>query len=804
MGTLAQDLRFALRSFGRRPGLFMTSVLILAVGIGATTTIFSVVDGVLLRPLPYPDADQLTYFDEGSHSAWDFDDWREHAGSFAALVASWDESVDLTGEGAPERLTVARVTDGFLGVFGASPLIGRTLAGDDFRQDASVAVLDHGLWLRRWGGDPSLVGRTVQIDGRGVVVVGVLTPGFRPPELMVGRRVDAWLPLDLMRDDLQDRSMHVLSVVGKRRPDVSLEAAQAEIDALRMAAAADQPRRYLREDGSLRPVPLLDLQEATVRGIGSTLLLLLGAVGLMLLIACSNVANLLLARGIARGRELSLRAALGAGRGRIAAQLLTESVALALAGGLLGIGLAFAGVEAFTRMEASAVPRLVEVSVDLRVLAFTVGVSLVTGLLFGVLPALQAVRTEVSETLKEGQTSMSESRRGRRIRGGLVIVELGLALVLLAGAGVLFRSFVGILAVDPGFDTEGLLTVPILLGSTYEEEERVQFVTALEERLRSHPEVEGVAVGWTLPFVSTGRSRCCWRSSVWADDAPEDAEALGPIITPVTEGYFDVLRAPVVRGRSFTAADGSANETVAIINRRMAIQLFGTDDVVGRKLRLVRGQLWTIVGVSEGVHHWGLDQELEAEVYVPYGRTGGGLPFAHVAVRARGETSSLVPAIRDVVWSLDPDLPLPDFVSMEERVSASVATPRFLLILLGTFAVVAGLLSSAGIYSSVLYTVGQRKREMGIRLALGAEGSDVRGLVLRHGLRLVAGGLALGIAGALAASRLLESFVWGIEPTDAPTFAAVAVLLASVAVAASWVPAWKASRTDPLETLRGD
>lgn len=802
MSAFAKDVRYAIRALIKRPGFALTAVLILAAGIGATTTIFSVVDTVVLRQLPYPDAGKLVHFDEGSHNYPNFRTWRE-MGSFESVSAARDYEVDLTGEGPPQRIPAAAVSQAFFGMFGAAPYLGRLFTADDYPGDRSVSVLGHGFW-ERMGSDPSILGQTLRIDGEPTTVVGVLSPTFVPPMLETGSRVDVWFALDDGGEMAESYGYHVLGVAARLHQDVSVEAAQAEVDAERAALAEEMPNRYIRRDGTLVTTPLVEMREATVSEVSTMLYLLLGAVGMMLLIACANVANLFLARGTARTKEIALRGALGASRARLAVQILTESLLLAIVGGGLGVVSAFGGVELFAQFTPGGIPRLEGLAVDTRILLFSLGISAATGVIFGMLPALQAMRADVNDALKDASSALTISPRGRRVRSGLVVSEIALAVVLLAGAGLLFRSFVAMAQVDPGFDTDQLVVLPLSLEAEYEPSEREQFARELLAGIEALPGTESAAVGWAVPFSRTGRNRCCWRTDVTGDPAlVDEADPFLSIIHPVTSAYFETLRAPVVMGRTFEPADDRADSDAAILNRAAAEDLFGSADPVGRTIEM-RGDVLTVVGVVEGVHHWGLSQDVEVGVYVPYVRYGPEFEMFEVILRTGASIETVAEGLRAAVWAIDPDLPIDEIVTMERMIAGSLATPRFLSGLLGGFAAVALLLACGGIYGSMLYTVGQRRREMGIRLALGAAGSDVIGLVLRYGLVLAVLGIAIGTVAGLALSRLMQTLVWGIEPTDPMTYIGSAVLLGLTALLASFVPARRAARTDPLQTLRAE
>ena len=681
--TLSQDLRYAARAFAKMPAFALSAIFILAIGIGATTTIFSVVDAVLLRSLPYPEPGRIVLFTNGAHSFPDYNEWTVRLDAFGAIAGVWDERVDLTGDGPPEQVAAARVTPDFFSIFAAKPHLGRFFMDDEFADYPTVALLGHGIWQRRWGADPGIVGKTVTIDGQPLVVVGIVGSEFQPPEALAGTRVDVWLPLDTARPEyLDDMGFHVMSVAGRLAAGTSIEVAQEQIDAFTAWRAEDFPNRYLTSEGELRDLPLVPLREATVEEVSGTLYLLLGAVGFMLLIACANVANLFLARGTERAREIAL------------------------------------------------------------------------------------------------------------------------ALMLLVGAGLLFRSLVEILSVDPGFETEQLVDLSLQLGPTFTDAERVAFTNQLIERLEGLPGTQAAAAGWTLPFVYY-RGRCCWNTSVRDRAQPPADEQLQSMAHPVTPGYFTMLGAPPRYGRDFVAADNNAEPSVAVINAHTAREVFGTENPVGRTLVLGDEDL-TVIGVVEGVQHFGLSRDIGMAVYVPFARFGGELPMLHVGVRSQGDFETVVAGMREAVWALEPDLPIEEIVTMRQRVSDSLATPRFLSLLLGVFAGVALLLACGGIYGSMLYSVSQRQHEMGIRLALGAAGGDVIRLILGHGLLLTGIGLGIGIAGALALSSFVESLVWGIQPTDPLSFVGVTLVLAAAALAACFFPAYKASRADPLQTLRAE
>jgi putative ABC transport system permease protein len=805
MSTIFRNLRVAARSFRRRPGFALPAIVILGIGIGATTTMFSVADTVLFRRLPYPEPGELVFVERGNHSPPEFMDWRDGFASFATMGAAWTDRIALLGGERAEQLRVARVTPDFLAMLGAAPHLGRLFAPDEFSGEPSVVLLDYGLWQRRWGGDPSIVGQSITLDGSPFVVVGIVSPRFQPPNALTGSNVDVWLPLDVEWANVHGRGYTILRVVGRLRDGVTFGAAQAEMDAYVRSVASENPGRYLRRDGSPNRFPLLPLHIATIREVAQPLVVLLGAVGLMLLIACANVANLFLAQGTVRAREIAVRGALGASRRKIFGQLLTESVALAGIGGVLGVWLALIGVEAFTRLSPVSVPRLENVTVDARVLVFALIASVGTGVICGILPALQAARRNTIDVLREGASGLTSTRKGRRVRGSLVVAEIALALLLLTGAGLMFRSLMGMMRVDSGFETENLITFPLNLTGSYTQERRNQFVDELLERIALIPGTRVASAAWTVPFQYTGGSRCCWSTRVSNVLASENVPPVSSFIHPIAPGYFDALAVQLLYGRDFTRQDDAANGWVAIINQRTALYLFGTENAVGRRLRFAGGEdVLTVVGVVPAVKHWGALREDEFAVYLPYHKFGSSAEIFHAVVRTDDDPGRHAAALRQAVWSIDPNLPVEGMSTMRERVDTSLAGPRFLSLLFTTFATIAVVLACGGIYASMLHWVGLRRQEMGIRLALGAESRRVAGYVLLHGMILTLVGVALGLGSAYGLSRLLRGLIWGIAETDVPTYAAAALLLGATALAACWLPAWRAGQTDPMETLRSE
>jgi putative ABC transport system permease protein len=799
---LRQDLRFAARSFRRKPGFALAAILILGVGIGATTTIFSVVDTVMLRPLPYPEPGELVSL--GGYAGMRplmYRRWRDGLESYEALGAVSNASVNLTEEGPPKRLQASRVTPELLPLLGATPHLGRLLMRDDYQGDYGVGVLGYGLWQRQWGGDTTIVGRQIWVDGRPVLVAGILSSEFDPPEAITGADVDLWLPFDV--DSPEISTWSILAVLGRLKDDVGFFAAQDELRTFTTHLAEELPEYLIRQNGSIIYTSLIPLQIATFRSVGSPLLLLMWAVLLMLGIACANVANLLLAHGTARVREMALRGALGAGRGRIVRQLLTESLTLAVAGGMLGVGLAYFGVKLFLRFNPGGVPRIGDLSVDPRILFFALVASLVTGVVFGLSPALHASRRDVAEAIKEGGTASAGVRRGRWTRRGLVVTEIALALVLLTCAGLFFRSLLAMARVDPGFQTEQLAMVPLHLVSGYEAAQRQQFTKDVAARLGAFPGTEGVAAGLTAPFQYVGANKCCIWHEVKEPGGAEGIKPLPMVMTqPVSPEYFKTIGAPITYGREFDVSDEVGDGLIAVINEPTARYFFGTEDAVGRTLEVGGWGAFTVVGVARGVRHWGVAQGVPPAVYVPYAQWGAFSDIYTLMVRSSADTETLASLIRDAIWAFDPNLPVEEIVPMRQRVEASTAGQRFLSILLGTFAAIALILATGGIYATMLQSVGQRRQEMGIRMALGAGGSQVVGLVLKSGMGLTAVGIGIGIAASLGLTQLLRFWLFGIGVVDPVTLAGVVAVLGTGALLACLIPALKAARADPLETLK--
>ncbi|MFN0181509.1 MAG: ABC transporter permease [Gemmatimonadales bacterium] len=805
---LGQDIRFALRSARKNPAFSLGVVAITGLGVGATTTMFSVVDGVILKPLPYPGAERLIYFDWGSHSPPRFRDWQREMPAIEMWGGAWTGLENLVGGGQPERLHIARTTPDFFTLFAARPGLGRLFGPADFAGSGEVAVVSDRLWRRRFGGDSTLVGKTIELGGRRLEVVGVLDQTFVEPEqisrsggLSVGAKgtgTDVWMPLVLSVEIAADHRYSILDLAARLRPGVTIAAFRQELASLAPRLAAANPEIHGGEDGPF-PIPVMPLQTAIVGDADRALTTLLAAVGLMLLIACANVTNLYLARSTDRQRELAVRAAIGAGRGRLVRQLVTESVTLGVLAGAVGIALAVLGVRILVAVFPGDLPRAGEVAVDGRVLTFAVVISVVTGVVFGLVPAWSMRERRTYDAIRAGG-SAAGPRRGR-LRSALVIAEVALALMLMVGSGLLFHSLLRLIRVDPGFDPGSLTMARLQLGEPYTPERRANFAIAIRDRLARAPGMAEVAIGVAGPMARTGGSRCCWGHSKVTLEGGKVVEGR-VLIHPVGERYFETMIARV-HGTTFTDTEASAAPFPAVISDRLATRLFGEADPIGQKLS-VADHGFVVRGVVSGFHQFGLDQDTEPEIFVPYARFGSDFDALNVIVRASTPGAALAPLIRQAIAELEPNLPTADVAPVSELIHRSLAGPRFYGLLMGAFAGLALALAAAGIYASMLYAVRQRTRELGIRLALGAQGRDVARMVVADASRLALGGLLLGALGALGLSKGLRAFLFGVEPTDPLAFAAAIGLLGATVLAAAYWPARRASRADPLEVLRAE
>ncbi|HEV3469193.1 MAG TPA: ABC transporter permease [Pyrinomonadaceae bacterium] len=804
MRTLLLDARHALRTLVKSPGFTAVAVLALALGIGANTAIFSVINSVLLRPLPYREPDRLVFVMENFQqqdsavSFPNFADWREQNRVFEELAASRLTSFNLTGAGEAERLQGRMVTANFFEALGVEPAAGRDFTPEEDRPGGeAVAVLSHGFWQRRLGGDPKVVGRQLLLNGRSHTVVGVAPAGFEfytPVEVFVP--LGSWT-----HQAMGERGSHPsIYAVGRLKEGVTLEQARAEMDAIMERLAEQYPTTNQGHGATLIPV-----YENVVGGVRPALMILLGAVAFVLLIACANVANLLLARSSGRRKELAVRAALGATRGRIVRQLLVESVLLALLGGAAGLLLALWGTDLLTSMIPDAVPRPLETGVNARVLGFTLLASLLTGVIFGSVPALQASNPDLNDALREG-TRGSTGRRSR-LRNAFVVSEVALALVLLVGAGLMVKSFAEVQKVEPGFDPQKLLTAQLSLSAEkYPGPKAVAFLEEVRQRIGALPGVESAAFSNGLPIYGAGIT------SFLIEGQPRPAPGGEPTAVEyvTTPGYFRTMGIPLLKGRYLDERDTRQGQMVALVDEDFARRFFPGEDPLGKRVKLFREYpAAEIVGVVGHVKHFGLDAAapFQAQFYFALAqlpddyinRMTGGISLV---VRTKGDPAGAAADVRREVFAVDKEQPVYQARTMEDLISESLALRRFSMSLLALFAAVAALLAAVGIYGVMSYSVSQHTRELGIRMALGAEARDMLWLVIRQGMGLALVGVGLGLAGALALTRVMSSLLYGVTATDPATFAAVTALLTAAALLACYVPARRATKVDPMEALR--
>ncbi len=805
MDTLRQDIRYALRRLIKSPVFTGVALITLALGIGANAAIFTVVNTVLIQPLPYRDPDQIVgiyHSSAGRRSVMsgpNFVDVRKQSQTLQDAAAISRSRMILTGQGEPVRLDAAEVSGTLFDILGVRPILGRTFRDDDNQPGKThIAILGHSLWRQRFGSEARIVGRRITLDGVPYEVVGVMPEGFAFP---TGREI--WTPVEYTDDfTVKQRGAWYLTVVGRARPGVPIEQVKAEIQTIGARLAAQYP-----ESNEGLDFAAVQLHEAMVGDIRKAMLVLFGAVGFVLLIACVNVANLLLAKAAARESEIAVRTALGAGRGRLVRQLLTESLILSIVGGLLGLLLAAWGVEALLALEPQGIPRLGEVRLDPMVVGFTVAVSLVTGLLFGVFPAFHSTSAGLAAALKEGARGALSSRTGSRVRSTLVVSEIALAVTLLAGAGLMVRSFTRLAAVDPGFNVQPALTFDLTLPDARyaEEPQQIAFFDQLLPKLEALPGVQAAAAVMALPL--TGNSfvitfEVAGRPPV----APSQQPAMQ--IRVATTKYFQLIGIPLKRGRLFTADDRAGSPPVVVITEAAARQYFPNEDPIGKKITLGWGRGpglpragGEVVGVVGDIKDAGLAEADPPQLYMPYGQW----PIQSMAVMLKTAVppATVGDAARRAVYSVDPSLPVSNVRTLEQIVARSISQPRFYMSLLTVFAGVAVTLAAIGIFGVLSYAVAQRTREIGIRMALGAHERTVVRLIVREAMLMAAAGVVIGIGVALPLTNVLVAkLLFATTPYDPLTYASVGALLTFIALAAAYVPARRATRVDPIVALR--
>jgi putative ABC transport system permease protein len=811
METFWQDIRYGVRMLLKAPSVSIVATIALALGIGANTAIFSVVNAVLLRPLPFSNSEQLMMvwetdstrgYSRGSASYPNFVDWREQNQVFERMASYHTNDFIMTGRGGPTRLQGAVVNADLFPLLGATPVLGRAFQPDEDKPGESgrVVLLSQELFQKRFNSDQNAVGQSMVLDGKNYTVVGVMPQAFQFP--IQNEPVEFWTTVAIDREGkepiTEERGAHYMNVIARLKPGVTKDQAQAEMRTISARLEQQYPDKDLHKSSRVEPA-----LEALVGDIRPALLILLGAVGCVLLIACANVANLLLARAMMRHKEMAIRSALGASRMRVVRQLLTESVLLSLAGGALGLVMAVWWSDLLVSLGKQNIPRALQVGVDWRVLGFTLLISVLTGIVFGLVPAFHSSRTELTESLKEGGRSSSEGARRNRIRGVLVISELAIAVVLLVGAGLLIQSLWRLQHVSPGFESQNLLTFVVGIPEVkYPTARQAQFYRDLTARIQSLPGVRSASSVIPLPL-----SGDLFRISFETEGRPvAKGDQPSADFFAINDGYFKTLGVPILKGRDFNDRDDQKAPGVIIVNQTFAEQFFPGEDPIGKRIKPgistteTKPAMREIVGVVGDVRNRNLSSELRPGYFLPVAQ----IPFNQmtVIVRTTNDPRSLITAVQNEVHSMDSEVPVFNVKTMDEHIAVTVAAPRFNTTLLAIFAVVALILTIVGLYGVMSYAVAQRTNEIGIRMALGARFTDVLTLVFKQGMILVLIGEAIGLAGAFALTRVIRGLLFGVTPTDLATFIAVAAILAAVALLATFIPARRAAKVDPLVALR--
>jgi putative ABC transport system permease protein len=815
---MLRDLRFALRQLLKQPGFTLIAVVTVALAIGANTAVLSLVNALLVRPLPYRDSQQLVLLlqhfksqnlERIPVSPAEFVDYETRAQSFDKLGAFGFTSFNLAGEDRAERIAGATLTAGVLPLLGVAPIKGRFFEAEECalgRDD--VVILSARLWQRRFNSDPQIIGKKLLLDGKSFTVVGVMPAGFDFPLQLFNlgnggqfhERAEIWKPLAFTDNEMKARGSRAYALIGRLAAGTSVSRAQAEIETINAQMRGEHPDYYSQDNsfgGDVFP-----LQQLAVGGIRPALLILLGAVLLVLLIACANLTTMLLARAAAREREMAIRVALGAGPLRLLKQVLTESVLLALVGGTAGVLLALWGVELLKAIGAQTVPRLGEVNVDLSVLGVTLAVAVGTGIVFGLVPALASARPELTEALKEGGRSSTQSTRRNRLRNGLVIAEVALALVLLSSAGLLIKSFARLQNVNPGFNPRDALTFEVSLPKIQypDDPSIVRFNQEAQRRIAALPGIHTAGFSTILPLAGTNSD---WSFAIEGRPSNNNNPTPDEEKRQISPDYFRALETPLIKGRFFTDADNADAPRVIIVNQAFAKKFFPNQDPLGKRITFdnpKKNPKWiTIVGIVGDIHHFGLDIDPKPEMYVPFAQE----PYFTTiyVVRSNQNPQSLLPAIRREIQRIDSAVPVANIRTFENVIAESVAPRRLCVVLLGVFAVVAVLLASVGIYGVMSFLVVQRTHEIGVRMALGAQRSDVLKMVLARSLKLISSGTIIGLIVALMSTHTLRTLLYSVSAFDATTFALVTILLGAVALAASYLPAMRATRANPMMVL---